>query len=311
MQIVCPQNCWKHHNQSSDSPVWIAPKMSFTNRFGTHSTIIANQNGKCDHKMTANTNKSHCFSLCFCLSLVFNSPPIQFKLLAPNYEFPVTKPKRQSYEWYHPKGILKRNWILKHLHVLPAVIVLFQDMEWNDSHWSEKQLQCASLMKTIKNATQGRNTRLAIVLLQKNATLTPGDDALSTERAANLASVCDINQKMIYILPYNDHLMGKYFRCTNRNGRRIEKKKTFHWPSHYRRLYCAFGIGIFGTGTIVLHKYVEANSNASRSIDVSASRTENTASIQIRIFRRNASRFKQCAEVFWPGVRMAGRNSYR
>lgn len=136
-------------------------------------------------------------------------PPIQFKLLPPNYEFPVTKPKRQSYEWYHPKGILKRNWILKHLHVLPAVIVLFQDMEWNDPQWSEKQLQCASLMKTIKNATQGRNTRLAIVLLQKNATLPPGDDALSTERAANLASVCDINQKMIYILPYNDHLMGK------------------------------------------------------------------------------------------------------
>lgn len=64
-------------------------------------------------------------------------------------------------------------------------------------------------MKTIKNATQGRTTRLAIVLLQKNATLPPGEDALLTERAANLANVCDINQKMIFILPYNDHLMGK------------------------------------------------------------------------------------------------------
>lgn len=71
-----------------------------------------------------------------------------------NYEIPIVKPKRQSYEWYHPKGILKRNWILKHLHVLPAVIVLFQDLEWNDPQWTEKQYQCVSFMQTIKTITQ-------------------------------------------------------------------------------------------------------------------------------------------------------------
>lgn len=83
-----------------------------------------------------------------------NRAAIQFKLLPPNYEIPIVKPKRQSYEWYHPKGILKRNWILKHLHVLPAVIVLFQDLEWNDPEWTEKQYQCVSIMQTIKNLTQ-------------------------------------------------------------------------------------------------------------------------------------------------------------
>lgn len=81
---------------------------------------------------------------------------IQFKLLPPNYEFPVSKPKRTSYEWYHPKGILKKNWMLKHLHVLPAVVVLFQDIEWNDPLWSEKQLHCAAQMQTIKNSLQVR-----------------------------------------------------------------------------------------------------------------------------------------------------------
>lgn len=66
------------------------------------------------------------------------------------------KPKRQSYEWYQPKGILKRNWILKHLHVLPAVVVLFQDIEWNDPEWTEKQYQCVSMVQTIKNSIQVR-----------------------------------------------------------------------------------------------------------------------------------------------------------
>lgn len=85
---------------------------------------------------------------------LLSRPQIQFKLLPDNYEFPVSKPKRQSYEWYQPKGILKKNWMQKHLQVLPAVVVLFQDIEWNDGSWSEKQLQCASLMQTLKNSLQ-------------------------------------------------------------------------------------------------------------------------------------------------------------
>lgn len=84
----------------------------------------------------------------------FDRAAIQFKLLPSNYEIPIVKPKRQSYEWYHPKGILKRNWILKHLHVLPAVIVWFQDIEWNDPEWTEKQYQCVSFIQTIKTMTQ-------------------------------------------------------------------------------------------------------------------------------------------------------------
>lgn len=34
--------------------------------------------------------------------------PVRFKLLNNTFEFPVVKPKRNSYEWYIPKGILKK-----------------------------------------------------------------------------------------------------------------------------------------------------------------------------------------------------------
>ncbi|XP_049298496.1 trafficking protein particle complex subunit 11 [Anopheles funestus] len=137
---------------------------------------------------------------------------IQYKLLPPNYEFPVSKPKHQSYEWYTPKGILKRNWMLKHLHVLPAVVVLFQDLEWNDPKWTEKQLQCAATIQVLKNSLQGRNTRIAIALLQRGNYLQQGEDMLASERAAQLTSNCDINAKMLFVLPHNDHLMGHIFR---------------------------------------------------------------------------------------------------
>uniref|UniRef100_A0A182K588 Trafficking protein particle complex subunit 11 n=1 Tax=Anopheles christyi TaxID=43041 RepID=A0A182K588_9DIPT len=137
---------------------------------------------------------------------------IQYKLLPANYEFPVSKPKHQSYEWYTPKGILKRNWMLKHLHVLPAVVVLFQDLEWNDPKWTEKQLQCAATIQVLKNSLQGRNTRIAIALLQRSNHLQLGEDMLASERAAQLTSNCDINAKMLFVLPHNDHLMGHIFR---------------------------------------------------------------------------------------------------
>ncbi|XP_065360151.1 trafficking protein particle complex subunit 11 [Calliphora vicina] len=137
---------------------------------------------------------------------------VQFKLLPSNYDFPVAKPKRNSYEWYHPKGILKRNWMLKHLHVLPAVVVLFQDMEWNDGNWTEKQMQCAATIQSLKNSLQERNTRICLVLLQKAAPLPPGEDMLASERAASLTSACGLNSKMLFVLPHTEHLMGYALR---------------------------------------------------------------------------------------------------
>lgn len=126
----------------------------------------------------------------------------------------MSKPKRQSYEWYHPKGILKRNWMLKHLHVLPAIVVLFQELEWNEPQWTEKQVQCAAAIQHLKNALQGRNTRICLVLLQKNQQnqLVPGEEMLPTERMASLTKACDINVKLAFVLNYNEHLLGHIMR---------------------------------------------------------------------------------------------------
>lgn len=100
--------------------------------------------------------------------------------------------------------------MLKHLHVLPSVVVLFQDIEWNDTQWTEKQLQCAAALQTLKNALQERNTRICLVLLQQSPPLPPGEDMLASERAASLTTACGINSKMLFILPYSEHLLGKF-----------------------------------------------------------------------------------------------------
>lgn len=46
------------------------------------------------------------------------------------------------------------------------------------------------------------------MLLQKTV---GQDDAIHNDRVSNLASLCEMNQKMIYTLPYNDNLLGNAF----------------------------------------------------------------------------------------------------
>lgn len=69
--------------------------------------------------------------------------------------------------------------------------------------------------------SQGRHTRLAIVLLQKNTNI---DDTFSSDRLSTLATKCDINPKMIFVLPYNDNLMGKYSGW-------VTQKKDIHYST--------------------------------------------------------------------------------
>ncbi|XP_011496669.1 PREDICTED: trafficking protein particle complex subunit 11 [Ceratosolen solmsi marchali] len=138
---------------------------------------------------------------------------VQFKLISSTHEFPTVKPKRNSYEWYIPKGILKRNWMNKYLNEVLAVIVVFYDLDWHDPQWNEKKMECASRVQSLRAALEGRNTKIAIVLIQNELLSPPGtEDLVATERATALCAACELTSKTLYFLPYADHLLGYTFR---------------------------------------------------------------------------------------------------
>ena len=58
--------------------------------------------------------------------------------------------QRTTYEWFLPKGILKRKWMTKHLYELPAVVIIFFDLDWGDPAWNEKKIGCSSRVKAIR-----------------------------------------------------------------------------------------------------------------------------------------------------------------
>lgn len=58
--------------------------------------------------------------------------------------------QRNSYEWYIPKGIMKRNWMNKYLNLVPSVVVIFYDLDWDDPFWNEKKIECASRVHSVR-----------------------------------------------------------------------------------------------------------------------------------------------------------------
>ncbi|XP_044015517.1 trafficking protein particle complex subunit 11 isoform X2 [Aphidius gifuensis] len=148
-----------------------------------------------------------------------DSHPIQFKLLQQSHVFPVSKQKKNSYEWYTPKGILKRNWMTKYLNEIPSVVVFFYDLDWNDPQWNEKKIDCSSKVQSLRSSLDGRNTKIAVVLIQKSSSVssspTDNEDTLTSDRATSLCTSCELQGKLLYILPHGDHLMGYITRLEN------------------------------------------------------------------------------------------------
>jgi len=109
---------------------------------------------------------------------------LNFSLLNPDsLDFPVAKPPRTSYEWFLPRGILKRNWIKKHLELLPSVVVLFFT---NPSITS-----VSSTVGKVKMALTGRQTKLAVVILQ---------EVVEQDTVTSICTECSISSRAVISL---------------------------------------------------------------------------------------------------------------
>ncbi|XP_063776770.1 trafficking protein particle complex subunit 11 [Pseudophryne corroboree] len=151
----------------------------------------------------------------FCANRRADRVPISFKVLPGDHEYPKCRTKRTSYEWYIPKGILKTGWMNKQLNLVPALVVVFYELDWDEAQWKEKQSECATRVEIVRQSLQGRNTKVAVVLIQKKTPLPPGEDLIASERAAALCNACDLSGKSLFVLPHTDHLVGYIIRLEN------------------------------------------------------------------------------------------------
>ncbi|TRY69565.1 hypothetical protein TCAL_07632 [Tigriopus californicus] len=124
-------------------------------------------------------------------------------------EWPQLKAKRSNYEWFIPKGILKRNWMTKHLWQIPSVVVIFMELDWSGPNFLEKKAECASRVQSVRSTLAGRATKLAVVLIQ-NAAANPVDEGVATEKAASVCSECELSARSLFVLPVKDDNLSGY-----------------------------------------------------------------------------------------------------
>lgn len=43
----------------------------------------------------------------------------------------------------------------KHLRKVPAVVVIFYELDWDEPSWKEKQLECVSRVEVVRASLQG------------------------------------------------------------------------------------------------------------------------------------------------------------
>ena len=136
------------------------------------------------------------------------------KIVDLNFEVPKPKPKKGSYEWYIPKGILKMGWIDKHLNHVPAVVAVFFELNWDDSDLPAKQSECVARIERIKQTLQGQTmgppqnghqTKIVLILIQKRVILPAGEDSpQASDYAAQLCDACGISPKSLLVLPLSE-----------------------------------------------------------------------------------------------------------
>uniref|UniRef100_A0A915CEK8 Trafficking protein particle complex subunit 11 n=2 Tax=Parascaris TaxID=6254 RepID=A0A915CEK8_PARUN len=109
------------------------------------------------------------------------------------------------------KGYIKIRWMRKYVREVPAVIVVFADLNWNHPSWNEKVTECESKISSLRASIGSRGTRICVVLLQDGGIVT-GDDPFAAERASKLCQSCQLSPKQLFVFPLTDQLLGFVIR---------------------------------------------------------------------------------------------------
>jgi hypothetical protein len=47
---------------------------------------------------------------------------------------------------------MQSDWMYKHLNLIPAVAVVFFELEWDERNWAERQAACAKTIRDLRYA---------------------------------------------------------------------------------------------------------------------------------------------------------------
>ncbi|CAJ0941896.1 unnamed protein product, partial [Mesorhabditis belari] len=117
-------------------------------------------------------------------------PAFKVRLIAGDADLPQKTKKKKT------RGILRKEWPNKYLNHVPALVVLFMDLDWDHPSWSEKLLEASSKTESLRNSIQ-HESRLLVVLLQEKTTSFPSE---GEEKANEFCHHCQMSSKQLFVV---------------------------------------------------------------------------------------------------------------
>ncbi|CAG7825272.1 unnamed protein product, partial [Allacma fusca] len=130
------------------------------------------------------------------LQNVNKTTKLVYKIVPIGYKFPTKKVKNDPVECYLPHGLVKSNWVSKHLNDIPAVCIIFFDLNWTSAEWNERKQKCAQLIKQLKAEANPHGTQVLVMLIKNDIR-----DDLTNEKASALCAEAEILPKHLFVLP--------------------------------------------------------------------------------------------------------------
>uniref|UniRef100_A0A0N5AA08 Foie-gras_1 domain-containing protein n=1 Tax=Syphacia muris TaxID=451379 RepID=A0A0N5AA08_9BILA len=147
---------------------------------------------------------------CFTHNRTSDRAPLRILMLSADHSIYTAKDSKAKPP-KSPRGFIKISWLSKYVTEVPAVIVLFADLDWNHPSWNEKVTECESKVSSLRTSVGGRGTRICVVLLQR-ANSFADSDQIAPERAAKLCQSCQLPQKQLFVFPFVEQLHGYVIR---------------------------------------------------------------------------------------------------
>ncbi|VDN06382.1 unnamed protein product [Thelazia callipaeda] len=102
-------------------------------------------------------------------------------------------------------GFIKKSWFKKYVTEVPAVVVLFADLNLNHPSWNEKVTECQSKISSLRTCIGKYATRVCIVLLQQSY---PVDSPVAAEQTNKLCQSCQVSPKQLFIVPTDERMFA-------------------------------------------------------------------------------------------------------
>ncbi|KAI3381805.1 hypothetical protein SNEBB_008329 [Seison nebaliae] len=84
--------------------------------------------------------------------------------------------KKKQYDERMTRGILKTKWMRKYLDEIPSVILLFFDLDWDESDFSDRLKNCKKIYDDLVELLSNRKIEIVVTLLQRRQHIISDDD---------------------------------------------------------------------------------------------------------------------------------------